>query len=734
MTMKDLFTFHMMSRKWRMVLLCLIVIFLAVPGASTACPTCSGRPAAVWGWQPHRSTLGSTFDDAATDSLVDAPDYDQIWRGVCPDCSQVSVSTSEPIPNVTLKAIGFRESSWRQFDCDYPDHVDGSWDNTLISQDCGYGIMQMTSCMYDGCGWFTPNSVASSIEYNVGTGTNFLIRKWNQRSCYIGDRNHTDPEDWYYTVISYGTNGWSNRNNPNNKDRHHPDRPPYLEGEYDDYRYPYQEYIWGHMAHPSSLDSQELWTAERVPWVPRGIFGPNHPTYWEPPAWTPRPTFYYLPDIKANWYDWNSDIVIQNPRSDLTLAVDIALYKWLGTFNRWWLDPPSHDPPPYIRLEPGASRTIAVADRFPGSDYIIGSAVNAASEDVAVVVENQHGNIRYAYSGIAASDPLNPDWGQVGTELYAPVIMNDYYGWYSWVFLLHAGSARARVDVEYYGPNGTTPVYTDWFWLSPNDRVISTYYGAEDTLYSARIVSDQPLAAVGFQFNWDSTVFLAYNCLSASDSPVYVYAPLIMNNYYGWDTSVNIQNTGDSTAWVYVRYYNTSGIQVGPLHVDQIPPYASRSRYSPSEEGLPDNFIGTARIYSYQQPLAVVVNQSSPHGGSPVRGQSYDGTSKGSTYVVLPDVLNYYGDENWVSSVNVQNLSTVSSTDVTLTYQGWYVTRTINRKGFFSFYVPYYWGTTSSRGPATVSSDSQPVAVVVNHGSVDQTWVDLARSYNGCNR
>jgi len=439
--MKDLFTSHMMSRKWRMVLLCLIVIFLAVPGASTACPTCSGRPAAVWGWQPHRSTLGSTFDDAATDSLVDAPDYDQIWRGVCPNCSQVSVSTSEPIPNVTLKAVGFQESSWRQFDCDYPDQVDDSWDYTLIADDCGYGIMQMTSCMYDGCGWFTPNSVASSISYNVGTGTNFLIRKWNQRSCYIGDRNHTDPEDWYYTVISYGPNGWSNLNNPNNKPRFLPDRPPYLDGEYDDYRYPYQEYIWGHMAHPSSLDSQELWTAERVPWVPRGIFGPNHATDWEPPAWTPRPTFYYLPDIKANWYDWNSDIVIQNPLSDLTLAVDIALYNWGdGTFNKWWLDPPSDDPPPYIRLEPGASRTIAVADRFPDSDFIIGSAVNAASQDVAVVVENQHGNTRYAYNGIAASDPLNSDWGQVGTELYAPVIMNDYYGWYSWVFLLNAGS------------------------------------------------------------------------------------------------------------------------------------------------------------------------------------------------------------------------------------------------------------------------------------------------------
>jgi len=44
------------------------------------------------------------------------------------------------------------------------------------------------------------------------------------------------------------------------------------------------------------------------------------------------------------------------------------------------------------------------------------------------------------------------------------------------------------------------------------------------------------------------------------------------------------------------------------------------------------------------------------------------------------------------------------------------------------------WGENSLRGPATVSSDSQPVAVVVNHASITYPTVDLARSYNGYNR
>jgi len=193
--MKELFTSYPMTKKWAIGLVCVIAIAFVVPAALSACPTCPGRPAAVWGYQPHRSTLGSTFNDAATDSLANSPDYDQIWRGVCPACYKVSVSTSEPIPSVILKAMGWQESSWRQFDCDYPAQIDDSWDYTLISSDCGYGIMQMTSCMSTGCGWFTPNSVAGYIDYNIGTGTNWLIKKWNGLDFYIGGNNHTKIQE-----------------------------------------------------------------------------------------------------------------------------------------------------------------------------------------------------------------------------------------------------------------------------------------------------------------------------------------------------------------------------------------------------------------------------------------------------------------------------------------------------------------------------------------------------------
>jgi hypothetical protein len=204
--------------------------------------------------------MDPTFDNAATNSLGSAgPTYDQIRRGICPNTSNVTVSPSNPIPSVILKAIGLQESSWRQFDCD--GDFANEWDWTLISGACAYGVMQVV--YPGGTTWYDPGRLAGEIAYNIGTGTNFLIReKWNLRSTptcrQIGENNHVRAEDWYYAVTSYGPGGWSNYNNPNNTTRYLAERPPYREGDYTGKLYPYQEYIWGRMAHPSSLGGQQL--------------------------------------------------------------------------------------------------------------------------------------------------------------------------------------------------------------------------------------------------------------------------------------------------------------------------------------------------------------------------------------------------------------------------------------------------------------------------------------------
>ena len=305
--------------------------------------------------------------------------------------------------------------------------------------------------------------------------------------------------------------------------------------------------------------------------------------------------------------------------------------------------------------------------------------------------------------------------------------MNNYYGWTSELVLFNAGSSTASGSITYYGgayPGGVTYPFSG---LAPNQTLRTNFAGATNTLYSARIGSSQPLAGIVRQYS--GSVNEAYNALSTGSTTN--YAPLIMNNYYGWDTSVTVQNTTGASANVTVRYYDGNGNQVGSAHSASIPGYNNGLFYSPNQ-GLPNGFIGTARISS-DQPVVAVVNQSSPHGGSSaIQGMSYAGSAGGGTWAMIPEVRNYTGAGNWISSVNIQNLS-ASSNGVTLSYGGQSWSATLAPNGFKSFYIPNYFGTSAYRGPAPVSA-SFPIAVVVNHSSATINNVDTAYTYDGLAR
>ena len=292
-------------------------------------PTCPAPPAGcpqarIYGHQPGRYNMRSTFNEAATNALgSNGPSYNPIKRGLPPNVTYESVSADRPIPHIILRGMAWQESHWLQFadGMNDPDDRDAC---TLIgyyapAQSCGYGLMQITSCMSDGCGWFSPIRVAGELTYNLGTGTNFLIQKWNAVP-FIGNNDHTAPEQWYYAVMAY--NRWGAVNNPNSS-AFYPDRPPYGEGNYTDFSYPYQEIIWGWMAHPENAQAGPhwLWRPTRIASIPRGIFGLG--SDWQPPSQTPKPVFHLLPGIRvAN--GMGPTIVLHNTTGQ-TLAADISL-------------------------------------------------------------------------------------------------------------------------------------------------------------------------------------------------------------------------------------------------------------------------------------------------------------------------------------------------------------------------------------------------------------------------
>ncbi len=338
------------------------------PTATPPCPASNCPQPRAHGYQPLRSALLPAFRRAAINALsVDGPTYDAINVGLPPAMITRPLSSETSLPLPVLLAVAWQESHWVQFG-DTVGASGGTEACTLLSPDCGYGIMQITSCMSDGCGWFDPLRVAGEITYNLGTGVNFLIRKWNH-APFLGGNNPTIPEEWYYAVLAY--NGWSTCNDPNRTTTapgcpasapFAPDRPPYREGDYMAFRYPYQELVWGWMAFPPD----GLWRATRVPPVPRGVFGLRRPDSWQPPSSTPRPQFTLLNGL---WVSGTLGAVIQLMNTTpVTQAAEVLLYNADDTFNRRWLGaPPNADhlyPTATLRLPPSSTITVPLSAAF----------------------------------------------------------------------------------------------------------------------------------------------------------------------------------------------------------------------------------------------------------------------------------------------------------------------------------------------------------------------------------
>jgi hypothetical protein len=174
------------------------------------------------------------------------------------------------VPPTILKAIGWIESTWSEAAFSVPY---GGIGPALISRDCGYGIMQVTSGMQNTTGEPTQEQlmVASHFAYNIARGTRILVDKWNLATEFrpiVADRNPQVIEDWYYAI--WGYNGFVFVNHPLNPRFPAWPRTPYSCGSFDDgfghdrSQYPYQELVLGCISHPPEPQGEALWQGLEV--------------------------------------------------------------------------------------------------------------------------------------------------------------------------------------------------------------------------------------------------------------------------------------------------------------------------------------------------------------------------------------------------------------------------------------------------------------------------------------
>ncbi len=172
-------------------------------------------------------------------------------------------SVGAAVPVQLLHAISWIESKINQV------HINvryGDVGPALVSFDCGYGIMQVTSTI-DNDGGLPSRYEALAVShfaYNIAAGAGILVEKWNEDFFpVVGDSDPSYLESWYYALWAY--NGWAWVNHPGNP-AYDPGRAPYdCDDDLSDWgAYPYQEKVLGCVINPPVVDGRQLWEPHPV--------------------------------------------------------------------------------------------------------------------------------------------------------------------------------------------------------------------------------------------------------------------------------------------------------------------------------------------------------------------------------------------------------------------------------------------------------------------------------------
>jgi hypothetical protein len=377
-----------------------------------------------------------------------------------------------------------------------------------------------------------------------------------------------------------------------------------------------------------------------------------------------------------------------------------------------------------VSVAPGDSLYVYVPDLTVTSGSY--SAVVTCDKKAAAVVNFSDPNSGASHSGV--SEP--------GMVWYAPGIYDNFYNFYSNIFVQNATASPVDVTVEIFAPGSSTPVLTQ---TSSNVPAYATVTFEQEgraelqnnVFYSAKISGTGDIAPIVNIYGRGVALDQLYSYNPFKDGSTVAYAPIVMNKYYGYDTSLVIQNIDAAAANVSVTYTN------GVVSNYTIQPGAAQSVYTPSVVGLPaGNTLYGATIQSTNsQKIVVLVNQSNSYN----RAASYSGFASGSTEVRAPIVeKNYY---TYNSSVVCQNIGTAAAT-MSISYAGIgasttpTVSSSIPVGGTHQFYQPNDPALaavpTNWIGSATITS-AQPIVCVVNQDVLPQyaTVVqDSLYSYN----
>jgi hypothetical protein len=348
------------------------------------------------------------------------------------------------------------------------------------------------------------------------------------------------------------------------------------------------------------------------------------------------------------------------------------------------------------------------------------SAVVSCDQEVAAVSNFSDADSGASYKGITTGSDT----------AFVPALYNNYYGFYSNVVVQNITASPITVTLDIYAAGGTTPVKTQSkTGLASNASVAFDQQGLAglnpNVIYSGKITTSAG-GQVGAIVNYHGGVQLySYNAFSSGSA--IAYAPAIMNNFYGFNTSLTVQNIGTNAADVTVAYGVTGHDWTGTIQ-----PNSSKELYTPNS-GLPTGTNTGVKVSTATEPLVVLVNESS----SNQKAASYSGFGSGGSVVKTPIVYKRY--YNYNTSITCQNLG-VAPTQMKLEYGGVATTKTsdpVDPGKTQLFYQPDdAFIPNGFNGSATITSlAGEPIVCVVNEsineGALANQTRDSLYAYEG---
>jgi hypothetical protein len=408
----------------------------------------------------------------------------------------------------------------------------------------------------------------------------------------------------------------------------------------------------------------------------------------------------YLPLVMKESNGWNTAITVQNA-SSRPLGVTLTFLTLDGGTVYTQAS----------TLSPAGSTTYQPA-RMPGLPVgFAGSALVQADAPIAAIANHDRpGGDRLTYEGISTG----------ARRVWLPLLMRGNDGWESGFVVQNSGSAPANVRVRLFGRDGVVLVERA-FRLAPlASRAL--YQPAEDQLpqpwigsATVEALDDQPLAVVANQLRADGA---GMSYVGVSRPFPVSFAPLLFKNAGDWDTGVQIQNPLDRFMRVRATFRQADVTSGSWSEEVPIPGSGAVTLYQPAVADLPDNFVGSATMFTVGgEPLAAVVNQVANGSGF---AMSYTAQPAGSDTVYLP--LVYRGFAGWNSGLQIQN-TTQTSAVVSVSFQSEEgttlatVEETVNPEASRSFYLPALHGLPGGflGSAVVVSLNGQPVVAVANH-------------------